>query len=186
MVDPVARTLLRAGLRPDTVTWIGTIALVVSALLLVAPGHLVAGAVVCGLLGLSDLLDGTMARLSGTSGSWGSFLDSTLDRLADAAMLGSIAWYLAGHGPRWGMAAALVALTCAQVTSYIRAKAESIGATCRVGLAERTERTTLILTGLVLSGLHPLVLPGAITVLAVASSATVLQRIVHVRRQLLA
>lgn len=184
MVDPAARGLLRLGMSPDMVTWAGTVCVVLGAVLLIAPGHLVIGGILCGVLGLSDLLDGTMARLSGRVGVWGAFLDSTLDRIADAAMLGAIAWHLAHHGPGWGLLASLIALTAGQVTSYIRAKAESIGATCRVGIAERTERTTLVLTGLILSGVHPLVLPSAVAMLAALSSATVLQRIVHVRRQL--
>lgn len=187
MVDPAARALLRVGLTPDHVTWIGTTAVVLGAVVLIAPGHLVVGGIVCGIIGLSDLLDGTMARLSGRVGTWGGFLDSTLDRIADAALVGAIAWYLSdSSAPRWSVAAALVALAAGQITSYIRAKAEALGATCRVGLAERTERTSLVLGGLILSGLHPLVLPVAMSVLAVASAMTVAQRIGHVRRQLVA
>ena len=185
LIDPVARLLLRMGLSPDAVTWFGGIGVTVGAIVLIAPGHLLLGAAVCLTIGLSDLLDGTMARLSNRVGSWGGFLDSTLDRVADAALLGAIAWHFAASGADvWALSAALIALGSAEVTSYIRAKAEAMGASCRIGLVERTERTGLIYGGLLLSGIHPLILPITMVILAAGSAATVVQRIAHVRRQL--
>lgn len=184
-IEPIARGLLKIGLTADAVTWIGAFAVVAVAVVCIAPGQFVLGAVLYGLLGLSDLLDGTMARLSGTTGPWGAFLDSTLDRVVDAAMLIAIAYYFVQHPAQsWVIPVTLIALAAGQITSYIRARAESVGATCRVGIAERAERSVILWIALLLSGLHENILPFALAFLAIISSITVLQRILHVRKQL--
>ena len=184
-IDPIARGLLKIGLTADAVTWIGALAVVGVATFVIAPGHFVVGAVLYGLLGLSDLLDGTMARLSGTSGPWGAFLDSTLDRIVDASMLIAITLFYVTHPAQsWTVPVALVALVAGQVTSYIRARAEALGATCHVGLAERAERSVIIWLALISSPLNANIVPFALVLLAIVSVITVVQRLMHVKKQL--
>lgn len=184
-IDPLARGLLKIGFTADAVTWLGAWAVVAVAAFVIAPGNFVLGAVLYGLLGLSDLLDGTMARISGTTGPWGAFLDSTLDRVVDAAMLIAIASYFVTHPSHaWVVPVTLIALAAGQLTSYIRARAEAVGADCRVGLAERAERSLILWFALLLSGLHNDVLPYALAVLALVSTITVIQRMLHVKKQL--
>jgi CDP-diacylglycerol--glycerol-3-phosphate 3-phosphatidyltransferase len=134
---------------------------------------------------ISDLLDGTMARMSGRSGPWGAFLDSTLDRVADGAIFGGVVLGLAHAGDMLSAAAALLALVGGGVVSYAKARAESIGVECNVGIAERAERIIVLLLAVFLTGLGvPYVLPVAVWLLAALTWITVGQRILHVRRQL--
>lgn len=185
IIEPAARGLLRIGLTPDMVTWLGAIAVVANAAFVIARGNWVLGALLYGILSLSDVLDGTMARLNGTSGKWGAFLDSTLDRIVDAAVLIGIAMYYYAHPSQsWIPLTILIALAAGQLTSYIRARAEAVGATCRVGFAERAERSLILWLGMLITGLGVNILPTALTILAIASIVTVIQRIVHVRKQL--
>ncbi|WP_024288257.1 phosphatidylinositol phosphate synthase [Cellulomonas sp. KRMCY2] len=183
---PIAEFLLRRGVSPDAVTITGTLGVVVAALWLFPLGHLLAGTLVITLFVLSDLIDGVMARSSGRAGPWGAFLDSTLDRFADAAIFSGLVVYLAGRGD--DPVGAVLALTClvlGSVVPYTRARAEGLGMTASVGIAERADRLTLVLTaaGLVGLGLPPVVLTVVLAVLAVASAVTVLQRMATVRRQ---
>ena len=185
VVEPVAKTLLRVGLSANMVTWIGAILTSASAIVLIPNGHFAAALFATALIGSADLLDGTMARLQGTTSSWGSFLDSTLDRLTDAALIGSIALYFARQQQPEYVAFALVAFAGAQVTSYIRAKAESVGASAKVGFAERSERSILIYVGLAgAAWLDVVVLQTAIVCLAAATLVTVGQRLHFVAKQL--
>ncbi len=184
-IEPIARGLLRVGLSADAVTWIGAAAVVADSVFVIARGHFLLGATIYGLLSLSDLLDGTMARISGTSGPWGAFLDSTLDRIVDAAVLISITIYFVNEPTHsWVVPATLVALAMGQITSYIRARAEAVGADCHVGIAERAERSLILWIAMTVTGFGYNVLPAAIALLAIVSTITVAQRIVHVRKQL--
>jgi CDP-diacylglycerol--glycerol-3-phosphate 3-phosphatidyltransferase len=185
VVDPVARGLLRLGISPDAITIAGTVGVTAASVLLLAQGHLTAGAAVIAVLALSDMLDGSMARQSGRSGSWGAFLDSTLDRIADAAVLGSLAfWYLGdGAQPVLGILS-LICLAGGGLVSYARARAESLGYRAAGGVAERTERMVLILLTTGLAGLGvPFVDAVGLWVLAVAVVITVVQRMLAVRVQ---
>lgn len=185
LIEPTARYLLRVGVTPDAITWAGTVLLVAVAGLVIAPGHVVLGGLLFIVISATDLLDGTMARLRGTSSAWGAFLDSSLDRVADGATMLSIIWVLThSRADEWGAAAAGLALVGGQLTSYVRARAEAVGAECKVGLAERGERNIVMTTGLVFSGVHPQVLPWAMVILAVATWFTVAQRMRHVHQQL--
>jgi CDP-diacylglycerol--glycerol-3-phosphate 3-phosphatidyltransferase len=186
VLDPIGRGLLRLGLTPDMVTVLGTVGVTVAALLLFPTGHLFAGSLVIAVLALADSLDGTMARLSGRSSPWGAFLDSVLDRFADAAIFCGLALWLAAQGELWGLGFTLAALVLGQVVSYSRARAEGLGAQAAVGIAERAERVIVVLvaTALVGLGLPSVVLVVAMAVLAVLSAVTVGQRFVAVRRQL--
>lgn len=184
VVEPIARTLLRAGVTPNTVTVLGTVGVLVGALVFGARGHLVAGALIVTVFALTDLLDGTMARMSGGSTRFGAFLDSSMDRVADSAVFGAVAYWLATQGDRAGVAAALICLAAGGLVSYVKARAEGLGMTCNVGIAERTERLLIVGVGGVLTGVGvKLGLPIALWLLAAVSIFTVGQRMLHVYRQ---
>lgn len=184
--EPIASALLRLGLTPDHVTMIGTALVVGTALVAYPQGWLLGGTLVIVVFALADSLDGTMARLSGRSSDWGAFLDSTLDRFSDAAIFAGLAMWLVAEGETLGVALTLAALVLGQLVSYSRARAEGLGASASVGIAERTERLVVVLTaaGLVGLGLPTVLLVAAMGLLAVASAVTVVQRMVVVHRQL--
>lgn len=187
VMTPVARGLLRAGVSPDVVTLLGTLGVCVGAFAFFPRGQLFLGALVIALFSLSDLLDGTMARLSGRPTHWGAFLDSTLDRVGDAAIFGGLVLWYAGRGSNDVLAvAALYCLVAGALVSYAKARAEGLGMTCDIGFAERAERLLIILsaTGLTGLGLRYADAVG-LWVLAVASTVTLFQRVVFVRRQTL-
>lgn len=185
VIDPVARVLLRLRVSPDAVTIFGTVGACVAALVFFPRGQWWLGAVVIGLFAFSDLIDGTMARMSGRQGPWGAFLDSTLDRVADGAVFGGMLLGFVRVSDTWTTAAALACLVGAFVVSYAKARAESIGVACDVGIAERTERLLAALLAAFLYGVGvPYVLPVVLWVLAVLTWVTVLQRVLHVRHGL--
>jgi CDP-diacylglycerol---glycerol-3-phosphate 3-phosphatidyltransferase len=131
---------------------------------------------------LLDVLDGALARQSGRGTPFGAFLDSTTDRVGEAVMLGAIALVFARDGNEVALAATFAAMTGSFLVSYTRAKAEALGLKGDVGIGSRAERVTVIVTGLFLApwGL----LPWAVYLLTATAWLTVIQRIVHVRRQL--
>lgn len=185
ILRPLARLLVRIGIGPDVVTWFGTISVTVVALVCFPQGWLWQGAVAVAVLSTSDMIDGHMARETGADPRWGSFLDASLDRIADAAVLGGLAWWLGlTSGPVWA-AAGIWALVAAQTTSYVKARAEATGCTADVGLITRADRIAVALTGALLAGLGvPHAVTIALGVLAIGGTITVAQRIVTVRRQL--
>lgn len=126
---PLGALLLRWGVSPDAVTVVGTLGVMVSALWLFPTGHLFAGTMAVMVFAFSDVLDGNMARQAGRTGTWGGFLDSTLDRLADAAVFAGLLLWCWSVDDVWGMGAALACLALGGVVPYARAKAESLGAT---------------------------------------------------------
>jgi CDP-diacylglycerol---glycerol-3-phosphate 3-phosphatidyltransferase len=134
------------------------------------------------------MVDGQMARLSDRTSSWGAFLDSTLDRIGDAAVFaGLVLWFAGGGDALWMAALALYCLVMGNLTSYARARAESLGMQARGGIAERADRLVVILVATFFAdvlGFLPL-LVAALVLLAVASTVTVVQRMVGVRRQAL-
>lgn len=186
VISPVARLLLRLGVSPDAVTLVGTLGVAFGALWFFPRGQLLAGVLVITAFVFSDLIDGHMARLSGTSSKWGAFLDSTLDRLGDAAIFGGLVMYYVGPGDDERLAAlALYCLVMGSVTSYARARAESLGMEAKGGIAERADRLVAILVMTGLSAIFdlPWFIPLTLGVLAVASTVTVVQRILTVRNQ---
>ncbi|AXO37585.1 phosphatidylinositol phosphate synthase [Micromonospora sp. B006] len=184
VVEPIARTLLRAGVSPNAVTVTGTVGVLIGALGFGARGHLVAGALIVTVFALTDLLDGTMARMSGGSTRFGAFLDSSMDRVADSAVFGAVAYWLATQHDYSGVAAALICLAAGGLVSYVKARAEGLGMTCNVGIAERTERLLIVGVGGILTGVGvPLALEIALWLLAAVSIFTVGQRMAHVYRQ---
>ncbi|WP_026549843.1 phosphatidylinositol phosphate synthase [Arthrobacter sp. Br18] len=189
LLTPLARLLLKWGVTPDAVTIAGTLGVTLGALVLYPLGELFWGTIFITLFVFSDLLDGIMARIKGQGGPWGSFLDSTLDRLADGALFAGVAlWFFTGGGNAAVGVAALSCLVLGMLVSYARAKAESLGFTANIGIAERAERlvAVLVATGLTGLGMPVGFLLGVLTLLAVASLVTVIQRVAAVRRQSLA
>ena len=186
VTEPIARRLAALGVTPDALTIVGTIGVAGGALGFYPRGEFFVGTLVITAFVFSDLLDGAVARVRGSSGRWGAFLDSTLDRIGDGAIFGALALWYAGAGNSITLCAvALYDLVAGAVTSYAKARAESLGLTCNVGIAERSERliTVLALTGL--SGLFdvPVLRDIALWGLAAATTVTVVQRVVVVRRQ---
>ena len=188
VISPVARLFLRLGISPDAVTVAGTAGVAFGALFFFPRGQLLTGVLVITAFVFSDLLDGHMARLSGTSSSWGAFLDSTLDRLGDAAVFGGLVLYFMGPGESDLYAAlALYCLVMGATTSYARARAESLGMEAKGGIAERADRLVaiLVMTGLSVILGQAWFVPFTLAVLALASTVTVVQRVLAVRRQAL-
>lgn len=188
LMTPVAAALVRRGVSPDVVTVVGTLGVSVSALVFYPAGVLFWGTVAITAFVFSDSLDGTMARLQGRPSTWGAFLDSTLDRIGDAAIFaGLVVWFFGGGGHALTAVLALACLVLGQLVSYARARAEGLGMTASVGIAERAERLVAVLaaTGLVGLGLPRAVLTVVLALLAAASAVTVVQRMLVVRRQAL-
>ena len=178
LISPTARGLLRIGLTPNSVTTIGAIGVIATALISYPNGHLFGGTVAICCLALSDLFDGTMARLSEQGPSrWGGFLDSTIDRVTDSAIALGLLIYLAQNNDALAYVL-LVSIVSGFLVSYIRAKAESLQIECKGGFAERTERLIILLTAIGFTGLGvDYILTVGIWALALASVVTVLQRL---------
>jgi CDP-diacylglycerol--glycerol-3-phosphate 3-phosphatidyltransferase len=183
--SPVARLLLRWGVSPDAVTLVGTAGVCAGALVFFPRGDFLVGVLVCTAFVFSDLVDGHMARLSGSSSRWGAFLDSTLDRFGDAAVFAGLAMYYVRQDEDALAGLAIYCLVLGSITSYARARAESLGMTAKGGIAERADRLVAILVMTGLAGIFglPVLIPLTLGALAVASTVTVLQRILLVRSQ---
>ncbi|MGH3357456.1 MAG: phosphatidylinositol phosphate synthase [Nocardioidaceae bacterium] len=189
LVSPIARLLLRMGVTPNAVTLFGTVGVSAGALAFFPRGELLIGVLVVTAFVFSDLIDGHMARSSGQTSVWGSFLDSTLDRVGDAAIFGGLTLWFAWGGDDAVLACvALWCLVMGALTSYVRAKAESLGMQAKGGIAERSDRLVTILAMTGLSDIFdlPVLLAIALWALAAASAVTVVQRMLMVRRQALA
>ena len=185
LLAPIARFLIKAGVSPDLVTILGTLGVAVGALVCFPQGWLWQGVVVVTIFVVSDMIDGQMAKITNSASPWGAFLDSTSDRLGDAAVFGGILLYFVYErdSALWA-GIALAGLVFGQWTSYVKARAESLGFTCSGGLAARADRLVIILAGTLLAGLGiPYVLEVAVSLLALASMITVLQRIAQVHKQ---
>ena len=191
---PFADLLLRLGVTPDQVTIVGTLGVMGGALWFFPRGELGLGVAVVTAFVFSDLLDGYMARKTGTSSNWGAFLDSSLDRFGDAAIFGGLLLYYVGpHAettlgtPTLYIYVSLACLVLGSVTSYVRARAESLGMTAKVGIAERAERLVFILVATGFNAIFdlPILTEIALWLLAAASGITVIQRMIVVRRQAL-
>lgn len=186
LFSPVADGLIKIGVTPDMVTWVGTIGVCVGALWLFPQGEFFWGTMFITAFVFSDIIDGTMARKLGRSSKYGAFLDSTLDRVGDAAVFGGIAlWYAWEGDSKVYLCLALACLVLGGLTSYARARAESLGMEAKGGIAERSDRLVSILVMTGLSGLFDLPILQHITLwaLAVASLVTVGQRMAMVKRQ---
>lgn len=184
VMRPVGRALGKTPLTPNSVTLMGVVIQGIVAWLIV-DGRLVAAGLLAIASALLDVFDGALAKAKGRVTRFGAFLDSTTDRLSDALFFAPIAWLYgvapdtAAHDERWVAAVALVALVASFLVSYVKARAEAVGLTAKVGIAERAERVILVLIALVFNTL----LPAIMVILAALSVITVLQRILYVRAQ---
>ncbi|MBE7188410.1 phosphatidylinositol phosphate synthase [Jatrophihabitans endophyticus] len=186
LVQPLAEGLVKRGVTPDQITVVGTVGAVAGALIFFPMGHIwfFVGTLVIWAFVMFDLVDGAVARAGGRGSLFGAVLDSSCDRVADAAVFGTVAWYYARHGQRWMLLAALLCLVLGSLTSYIRSRAEAAGLTATVGIAERAERLIIVLVGTGLTGLGlPYVLAVALWLLVAASAITVYQRFATVWTQ---
>ena len=184
VISPMVGGLARGGVTPDMITVAGTVGAVAGSVVLFGTGHLFWGTVVVTVSVLLDLLDGALARARGGGSVFGAVLDSAGDRLADAAIFGSLIWWFSGRGDnRLLVLLALLCLVLGVLTSYIKARAEGVGIACDVGIVERLERLLLALFGTGLAGLGvPYALHVGLWVLLVGSTVTVGQRLLAVRR----
>ena len=195
IVDPAARLLVRLDVRPNTLTGWGIVFSLLAGLL-IGGGAFLAGLLAVALAGLSDVLDGNVARLSGKDSRFGAFYDSVLDRYSEGFILTGLAWHFAGgpaffgppEAPSPGTVAVIVlAATGSFLVSYTRARAEGLGISCKVGLLQRPERFVLILLALLcgaLPGWGYGLMKAVLVLLALLANATAVQRILFLRRQL--
>jgi CDP-diacylglycerol---glycerol-3-phosphate 3-phosphatidyltransferase len=184
VTDPIGAWLVRAGLTPNAMTVFGTIGSIVSAVVFFPLNQLFLGSALVTVFVLFDLLDGAMARTSGKITRFGTVLDASCDRIVDGVLFGMITWWalVIAHDRLTG-AAALVCLVCAQVISYIKARAEATGLRGDGGLVERAERFIIALVGTGVQGLGvPYCARVALLLLAVLALITVVQRLASVWR----
>jgi CDP-diacylglycerol--glycerol-3-phosphate 3-phosphatidyltransferase len=184
LLTPVGQALARTPITPNALTIIGTVGVTAGALALYPTGHLFAGTMVCTGFVLADMLDGALARVRGGTHVFGAFLDSTLDRVGDAAIFAGLAcWLVLGGADRLLAGVALYCLVAGALVSYAKARAEGLGLRADVGLAERTERLLIILVAAGLSGLGvPYALAAGLWLLAALTTITFGQRVLAVRR----
>jgi CDP-diacylglycerol--glycerol-3-phosphate 3-phosphatidyltransferase len=187
IIEPVARFALKIGITPNLVTIFGATGVLLSAAFFYPREEFFVGTLLISFFALSDLFDGTMARLSNKGASaWGGFLDSTIDRITDSSIIIAVLISLIQSNDKLSYLG-LITLVTGLLIPYIRAKAESFGIDCAIGIAERTERLVIILTAIGLEGLHlPYALAAGLWVLSILGIITVIQRIRVVRNGLLA
>ena len=175
VVVPIAKGMMKVGATPNWITFIGLVITLVG-VAVVLLGRPLTGAIIMGVGAILDAFDGTVARLRGSQGPFGAFYDSVTDRVSDAAIFGAAAWLVREEPMTF--AVAMVAMGAAQVTSYIRAKAESLGWAATVGIVERAERMAILIAAIGLG-----FLPVALWLLAIGGLITIGQRLVAVVRQ---
>jgi CDP-diacylglycerol--glycerol-3-phosphate 3-phosphatidyltransferase len=190
LVGPVARALIRGGVHPNTITTFGTLVVIGSGIAFGYGWIKLAGLLLL-ISGIFDILDGQVARQGGKITTFGAFYDSTLDRIGEGAVFTGLTFYFLS-GPLPGelkiraVAASLVALVASLLVSYTRARAEALGVECKVGIAARAERLLLLGLPALFLGAGPwrpgVLLFWIVTVLAIVSAITVIQRVVHVAR----
>ncbi len=181
---PIVGLAMALHITPNTITVFGVLVTFLASGL-VAGGWLLIGAAILTAGSLLDAVDGALARAQGGGTAFGSFLDSTLDRVGEAILyIGVAGWFLFTYDePAWPVLLTLAALSGSFLVSYSRARAEGIGLSASVGLAPRTERLVLVIAGIAVAGLgYDLGLIAALAIIAVLTAATVLQRIWHVWR----
>ena len=193
VLHPIVRLFIKLGISPDAVTLVGTLGVAAGALIFFPQGELLVGVLFITAFVFSDLIDGRMARETGRVSKFGAFWDSTLDRIGDGAIFGGLALYFAGTGKDQGdsylyLCVTLWCLVMGSVTSYARARAESLGMDAKGGIAERADRLVaiLVMTGLGALFDLPILMYVTLWALALASTYTVAFRVLKVRRQALA
>ena len=182
-MQPVGRWLARTPLSADVVTLFGVVLQGFIAYLILE-GHLLLAGLMGIAAGFADALDGALAKAKGKASKWGAFFDSTTDRLSDALVLAPIVWLygvdpdIAAHDSKTTAVLALIALVTSFRVSYTKARAESLGFKCDVGIAERAERLIIINAALILN-----FVPFGVGFLAVLGTITFLQRMIYVYGQ---
>ncbi|HEX7788821.1 MAG TPA: CDP-alcohol phosphatidyltransferase family protein [Methylomirabilota bacterium] len=174
--DPVARVLLRAHVRPNHLTVVGLGVSIVAACAM-AQSRLRLAALLLVVAGLCDFFDGALARLANSVSAFGAFLDSVVDRYSDQVVLFGLVLYYERLGDIAGICLTLVTLIGTVMVSYTKARAQSVGVSCEIGLMERPERLILLIAGLTFN-----LLTVALVVLAILTNLTALQRILYTRR----
>jgi len=183
ITDPVVGALSKSGITPNALTLIN-LALNLVAAYVIATGHLLVGGVLILGSGLFDLLDGALARFNKQTTRFGAVLDSTVDRVSEAAALcGLLMWYVSQEGATLEIVLVLVVLVGSFLVSYIRARAEGLGWQCQVGLFTRAERVIVLAIGLLLGGVSIIGVFVALCVLALCVLVTVAQRLVYLWKQ---
>jgi CDP-diacylglycerol--glycerol-3-phosphate 3-phosphatidyltransferase len=177
-LKPVGANLRRTGITADHLTALGVV-LAGAAAIAIANGALRAGLLLLALCTLPDVLDGAVAKASGTASPRGAFFDSVCDRVTDALLLGGVAWYLSTTNPGRIAVLPLAVLAASMLISYERAKAESLGFDARGGLMERAERTIALGIGLLFDS----ALIGVLWVMLALTLFTAVQRFVKVWQQ---
>jgi len=181
LAQPSVQLLARTPIAPNAITWFGFLVTLGAAALIITE-HLFAAGFVVLIAGFFDILDGALARSTNRTTQFGAILDSTLDRLSEAALLLGILVVYVGKQSTLGILLAAVALPSSLVVSYIRAKVESLGLECQVGLFTRTERVVTLALGLLLSQIdYALII--ALAIVVVFSFITVSQRLFSVWQQ---
>jgi len=183
VVDPVAVFLLRIGITPNGMTFFGSLGTSAMALWLWPQGEYFWGTMGVIAFIFSDLLDGTMARISKKSSQWGAFFDSTIDRVVDVALIGALLLSLLKSDDRLA-SVAFAALIGGFLVSYVKARAQAVSLDCDGGFAERAERIIILLTAVGFAGLGvPYILAIGIWILAISSVATFIFRVYQVWKQ---
>jgi CDP-diacylglycerol--glycerol-3-phosphate 3-phosphatidyltransferase len=186
--DLVRNRLIESRLTPNTISLTGFALCVVAAVLVWNEMWILGGlAFIVG--SVCDTLDGRYSRMSGKGSPFGAFLDSTLDRIEEGVVLTTVAAYFSRQGDDLAVAAVVLAVLASLMVSYTRARAEALGVECKVGIADRPVRVVILSAGLVLAAGELIgavdLLAASVYVLAGLSVITVVQRIWHVRRQLI-
>jgi CDP-diacylglycerol--glycerol-3-phosphate 3-phosphatidyltransferase len=179
VLDPIAEVLNGLGIYPNTMTIIGLIGNIIGAFFL-SQGQLIVGGLFIIAMGPVDALDGTMARLRGESGVYGAFVDSVTDRYSELIILGGLLIYFLSQNAWLAVAVTYAAAVGSILVSYIRARAQSLGHEAKVGIFTRLERYLVLAPLLVFN--QPLL---AVAIIAVGANITALQRIAHIRREVL-
>lgn len=183
LVRPVGRIVARSGLSANAITVLGLL-VQGGAAYLILRGALVAAGLVAVAAGVADLLDGAVAKARGEASRFGALFDSTIDRFSDALFFVPVAWLygvdpdVPAHDEPWVAAVALTGLVFTFLVSYVKARAESLGFDCNVGIAERFERLALMILGLLFG-----IVPVMVVALAIVAAITFVQRMVHVAAQ---
>jgi CDP-diacylglycerol--glycerol-3-phosphate 3-phosphatidyltransferase len=172
VIEPIAKLLAGWGLTPNSITLLGFVLTVAVAAVLATGRTQIAGILLIVTLG-ADAIDGTLARMTGTSSRFGAFLDSTLDRWAEVAIYGALVWYFMSSGQNNGVLLATAAMATSLMVSYTRARAEGIGIPLKEGLLTRLERLVILIAGLII----PALLIWALWIIAVLAGFTAIQRI---------
>jgi CDP-diacylglycerol--glycerol-3-phosphate 3-phosphatidyltransferase len=183
ITGPIVRILSKSGITPNALT-LTNLALNIGAACVIATGHFLLGGVLVLIAGLFDLLDGALARFSKRTTKFGAVLDSTVDRISEAATLsGLLIWYVSQEGATLEIVLVLIVLIGSFLISYIRARAEGLGWQCQIGLFTRAERVIVLAVGLLVSRVFVRSVFVALCVLAVFVSVTVVQRLVYLWKQ---